>query len=220
MIHIFLPERSTLFVLILVASVYGQFENYCSSGMPDGSYCVYGSRLIVCRDGHNVVNKVCDHGCRDGLCIPAPFCTDEILYNSSRVVFCRDALSFRSRTLYFDQRNNLTNSDEMAASLYSSLISGNVTSGCSNQIYMYACAVYFPDCEARGDTCREFAGNCPQDQEVNLPASKCIWKESNATLYAVVGAMCIMVIAIILAVVYMILHRRAQSQLSSYQTIQ
>jgi hypothetical protein len=211
----------TFIILLLIAFVLGQFEHYCSNGVGDGSYCLYSSRLIVCRDGHNAVNKVCDHGCRDGLCIPASFCTDQTLYNSSQVVFCREALTFRSYTLYFDQRNNLTNSDEMAASLYSSLIFGNVSSECSNQIYMYACAVYFPDCEARGDTCREFAGRCSSSQglDIDLPASKCIWKESNATLYAAVGAMCIMAIAIILTVVYMILHRRAQSQLSSYQTI-
>jgi len=181
---------------------------YCG-GRPDGHYCLYSTRRVVCQGERDMSNVVCEYGCQDGECIPAPFCTNQVDPQPMNSTFCRAALEQRAGPYHLDSRIDYNKSDQDASDLVTSLL-GN-TSTCLNRTILYACAVYFPDCEAWGDTCRMYAGNC---EGINLNEEYCKWRQDRLLpLYVITGGVIVAIIAV--GVLCFLFERRKKQEIKN-----
>ena len=68
--------RGLVLQLLLLQGLAPAAAAYCqgSGHMPNGSYCVWSFRLVVCRDGVDTEVRDCEFGCKDGLCRPPQHC--------------------------------------------------------------------------------------------------------------------------------------------------
>lgn len=121
--------------------------------------------LAVCHDGalaSNISSQI------------AAFCVQEKSLNISTIQFCKGALESRDHQLTFDYRIDFDVADRKAHLLDHQLAIDQLGPGnqeCRTQIYYYACAVYFPDCQHMGKTCRDYSGDC---DGIELDAEKCL----------------------------------------------
>lgn len=198
-----------IFLIVQLLLCSPGWAAYCSSNgemMTDGAHCIFRQR-VVCKGGIDVKVSVCRNGCEGGECLPDEFCYQKIELPAKYTPFCAKALEDRPRPLYFDAKLDAAFSDTKARAFFNGVVanssansSGNLSGICINQTYMYACGVYFVDCDDHGDVCRGWSGMC---DGINLTKTACfsIPGRNYLPLILIAGIVTVGALSLVIAIV-------------------